>query len=381
MSPAPASDPGSALARVPLSAPPRRWSAEALVGPGALDRLPRLLRNRFSGFRVAAVADARALHFHAARLQAALPPESTVVEVPSGEEHKTRAEKERVENELLRRRMGRDTVVVGFGGGVVTDLAGFVAATYLRGVPYVGAPTTLLGAVDASVGGKTGVNTGWGKNLIGAYHQPAAILVDTEVLGTLPNAEFRDGLAEAFKMAATSDADAFESFEDDLAALSRRETAEVTRLITGSIRMKGAVVGADEREGGLREVLNFGHTVAHGLERASDYRLSHGAAVAVGIVAECRIAHSEGALGRRDEQRVVALFAAAGLPTRAPAGLSRSGVLEAMGSDKKARQGRLRFVLLEEIGRVRTRGEGAARRFAFPVSDEALDAGLARIGL
>lgn len=330
---------------------------------------------------MAAVADAGALRRHAGRLEAALPPGSLILERPSGEEHKTRAEKVRVEDEMLRRRLGRDTVILGFGGGVVTDLAGFVAATYLRGVPYVSVPTTLLGAVDASVGGKTGVNTRWGKNLIGAYHQPAAILVDTDVFGTLPDAEFRNGLAEAFKMAATSDAEAFAAFEREAGALRRREPAATARLITTSIRIKGAVVGADELEGGLREVLNFGHTVGHGLERASDYRLAHGAAVAVGVVSECRIARSEGALRARDEARVTALFASAGLPSRAPAGMRRRDVRKAMGSDKKARRGELRFVVLEGIGRVRAAGDGSGRQFAFPVSESSLDAGLSRIGL
>ncbi len=371
----------SGLSRVEVRVPRRDAFCEVVAGAGAILGLPDLLRDRFPGWRVAAIADAGALALHRDRLEAALPSGSTVVEVPSGEEHKTRRRKERIEDELLARHLGRDTVIVSFGGGVVSDLAAFVAATYLRGAPFVAVPTTLLAAVDASVGGKTGVNTPWGKNLIGAFRQPVAVFADTGFFGTLPDAEYRNGLAEAFKMAATSDAGAFARFEADLDPLLRRETGALTRLVAASVRIKTGVVRTDEQEAGLREVLNFGHTVGHGLELASGYRLPHGAAVATGIVAESRIARAEGLLSEADEARVVALLEAVGLPSRAPAGVTREAVLDGIRSDKKARGGRARFVLLAAVGRAHSEEADGARRYAFPVSGDAVDAGLRRIGL
>lgn len=382
MTTAPAADPAPHRTRFLLNTPRRESYCEIVIGEGALGELPDLLRHRFPGARAAAVADSGALALHEDRLRALLPRWTAIVEVPSGEENKTRAQKERVEDALLARRLGRDTVIVGFGGGVVTDLAGFVAATYLRGVPFIAVPTTLLAAVDASVGGKTGVNTPRGKNLVGAFSQPATVLADTGVLETLPDAEYRNGLAEAVKMAATNSASDFRAFEAGVDALRRREPAALTRLVAASVETKAGIVGEDELERGLREVLNFGHTVGHGLERASNYRLPHGAAVAVGIVAESRIARHMGVLDAEDEARVVGLLAEVGLPDKAPAGVNRRAVIRAIRSDKKVRGRKPRFVLLEAIGRVYSEeGAGQARSYAFPAPDEALDAGLSRIGL
>ena len=282
--------------RVPVEIPARAARCEVLVGGGALGKLPELLNGPFSDFRPVVVADIGALRFHGGRLRDALPPETPILEVPSGEHHKNRARKQRIEDRLLSRRLGRDTVIVGFGGGVLTDLAGYVAATYLRGVPFIALPTTLLAAVDASIGGKTGVNTRHGKNLIGVIRQPAAVVADTSLLRTLPDTELQEGLAEALKMAATSDALLFSELERDLEPVLRRVPEALARLIERSVRTKAGVVAADEREAGLREVLNFGHTVGHGLEHASGFRLPHGRAVAIGVLAESRMAVRAGFL-------------------------------------------------------------------------------------
>ena len=368
-------------ARVPVEAPGHGASYEIAVGAGILEELPAFLRKRYPGHRIAAIGDGEALRRHGGRLRTALPAETPVLEVPPGEESKSRAHKERLEDELLSRRLGRDTVIVGFGGGVVTDLAGFVAATYLRGVPFIACPTTLLAAVDASVGGKTGINTPHGKNLIGVIRQPAAVFADTRLLETLPEPEFLSGVAEALKMAATSDPELFGEIERGIAALGAREAAALTRLIAAAVRIKAAVVAADERESGLREVLNFGHTIGHGLENATDYALAHGAAVAVGMIAESRMALRAGFLEPAAEDRLRALIDTVGLSVRAPDGVERERVLAALRSDKKARGGTPRFVMLEDIGRVRDRDEQGRTAYSFPLPTEVVDAGLRAIGL
>ena len=367
--------------RVPVEAPGHDASYEIAVGAGTLEELSSFLRNRYPGHRVAAIGDGEALRRHGARLRQVLPAETPVLEVPPGEGSKSRAEKERLEDELLSRRLGRDTVVVGFGGGVVTDLAGFVAATYLRGVPFIACPTTLLAAVDASVGGKTGINTPHGKNLVGVIRQPAAVFADTRLLETLPEPELLSGIAEALKMAATSDPDLFGEIERNIPALRAREAAAMTRLIAAAVRIKAAVVSADERESGMREALNFGHTIGHGLERATGYRVAHGAAVAMGMVAESRMALRAGFLEAAAENRLRSLIESVGLPVQPPDGVERERVLAALASDKKARGGKPRFVVLEDIGRVRDRDDQGRAAYSFPLPTEVVDAGLHAIGL
>lgn len=369
------------LLSVPVETPGQDASYEIVVGAGALQNLPGFLRERYADHRIAAIGDEEALRRHGAHLHAVLPEETVAFPVPPGEDSKSRAEKERLEDALLSLRLGRDTLIVGFGGGVVTDLAGFVAATYLRGVPFVAVPTTLLAAVDASVGGKTGINTPHGKNLIGAIRQPAAVFADTRFLGTLPEPEFLNGVAEALKMAATNDPELFGEIERGIPALRAREAAALTRLIAAAVRIKAAVVSADERESGLREVLNFGHTIGHGLENASGYLLAHGAAVAVGMIAESRMARRAGFLEPAAEDRLHSLIGSVGLPLRAPDGVERGSVVSAMGSDKKARGGTPRFVMLEDIGRVRDRDEQGRTAYSFPLPAEVVDAGLRAIGL
>ena len=373
--------PNAGPLRIPVAVPGRRADYEVLVGPGALGALGPMLARRFPERAAAAIVDREALRCHGERLTAALPPGAPVLPLRPGERHKTRAEKERIEDELLSRRFGRDSVLVAFGGGVTTDLAGFVAATYLRGVPFIAVPTTLLAAVDASVGGKTGLDTPRGKNLIGAVHPPAAVIADTGLLQTLPPAELRNGVAEAVKMAATLEAGDFAFQERQREAVLGGDPEATAELVARSVRLKAAVVAEDEREAGRRQVLNFGHTVGHGLERATGYRLAHGAAVAVGMVAEARMAAVAGRLGPADESRLGALLRDFGLPTKAPEEASRAAVLSAMGSDKKTVGGEPRFVTLEGIGRVRERDAAGKPAWSHPMPDDALAAGLDAIGL
>jgi 3-dehydroquinate synthase len=277
---------------------------------------------------------------------------SEVLTVPAGEQVKSRETWARLTDDLLERRFGRDSGVVSLGGGVIGDLAGFVAATYMRGLPYLQLPTTLLAMVDASVGGKTGVNTAHGKNLVGAFHPPVAVVADPLVLATLPSREYRAGLAEAVKHGLIADGRYFEWMEAHQPALLNRDPETVAHLVRRSVQIKAAIVSEDEREAGKRVVLNAGHTVAHALERSSDYQMPHGEAVALGLLVECAIAEqlhlARAGLGRR----VAALLQGLGLPLKLSRPLDRGTLMNTMARDKKNRQDQIHFVLPREVGRM-----------------------------
>ncbi|MCS7173465.1 MAG: 3-dehydroquinate synthase [Armatimonadetes bacterium] len=279
--------------------------------------------------------------------------EPSPILVPPGERSKTLAAARRVYEAMAASRLDRTSGVLALGGGVVGDLGGFVAATYMRGIPLFLLPTTLLAQVDASVGGKTALNL-TARNLIGVFWQPAAVVSDVATLHSLPARELRAGLAEAIKHAAIADEGLFAWLEERLPEILRREPGVLTDLVARNVAIKARFVVADEREtDGAREALNFGHTVAHALEAALDYRIPHGEAVAQGMVAEARLAVRMGLLGAGEAARLEALVARAGLPTRLPP-LDPHDLLNRMGLDKKVRAGRLRFSLPERIGRVRT---------------------------
>jgi len=261
---------------------------------------------------------------------------------------------------------------VALGGGVVGDLGGFVAATFLRGVPYAQVPTTLLAMLDASVGGKVGVDTPHGKNLIGAFYPPSIVVADPLTLLSLPDRTYRAGLAEAVKHGLIADAEYFAWIEANARRLGARELEELTHLVHRSVELKAAVVSADERESGQRAVLNAGHTVAHGLEQESGYRLPHGEAVALGLVAECRIAERMGLASYGLTERVSTLLRALGLPTRLTQPVRLAVVLEAMTHDKKNRDGQVRLALPASVG-VMHRSEAAGENpWTVPVTEELL---------
>ncbi len=268
---------------------------------------------------------------------------------PPGDPHKTRAEKERLEDRMLALGIGRDGLVIGLGGGVSLDLAGFVAATYMRGIPSLYLPTTLLAQVDAAIGGKTGVNTSHGKNLIGAFHPPLAILADPETLESLPEAEWRNGLAEMVKTAVAADESLFLLLE------SRTKTADIRSMacpksIRRCMTVKTDIVRQDEREHGLRAVLNFGHSIGHALETLSEHRISHGEAVAAGMLAECRIAEILCGFPRSESERIGTVLRGIGFDLRLPFDSRR--ILETLRTDKKNRAGEIRMALPERIGRM-----------------------------
>ncbi len=327
-----------------------------VVGPGALASLaPTLADAGFDG-RLWVVADRVALGLHGDLLARVLPG-VPVLEVPGEEPHKTLRQAELIWDWLLERGAQRRDAVMAFGGGVVCDLAGFAAACYLRGIGLVNAPTTLLAQVDASVGGKTAVNHPRGKNLIGAFHQPIAVIADTTLLGTLSRRAFANGLAEVAKIAMVADAGLFERLERQAGALEPGAAALLTPIVARAIELKVAVVGRDERERGERMLLNYGHTVGHALEAATSYsRLLHGEAVAVGMEAAACIAGAMGMLGAEDASRQRRLLETLGLPTRC-AGPSVEDVVARIALDKKRAGGRQRWVLAERVGVARVRDD------------------------
>jgi 3-dehydroquinate synthase len=273
-----------------------------------------------------------------------------LLDFPPGERSKTANTIYNLHTQLLAHGVQRDSLIVALGGGVVGDVAGFVAATVLRGVEYVHVPTTLLAQVDSSIGGKVGVDHPYGKNLIGAFHQPAAVFTDPCVLRTLNAADFRNGLAEIVKIAAALDKAFFRDIERHARKITKNNSGVLRTLIAHAVGLKASVVRKDERDMGLRRTLNLGHTLGHACEAASGYRLPHGAAVAMGLAGEAHIAVIMGLLAQRDFRRLVNLLAALKLPTKIPRALSRPRILAALELDKKVLEGRPRFVLLKGIG-------------------------------
>jgi 3-dehydroquinate synthase len=290
---------------------------------------------------------------------------SSLHRMPAGEVHKTRATWARLTDDLLAAGCGRDTTIVAVGGGVVGDVAGFVAATFMRGVPLVQYPTSLLAMIDASIGGKTGVDTDAGKNLVGAFHPPLAVLIDVETLRTLPGAHRRAGLAEAIKHGVVADAGYFAQVETMLPALLADDMPTTLDLVARSVEIKSAVVRADARERGLRKTLNFGHTLGHAIEQASGYSLLHGEAVAIGMVLEARLAERIGVAERGTAREIQRVVGAAGLPTERPSALEAQAVLEATRHDKKSRGGAVAYALPARVGQM----AGAERDWAIEVGD------------
>jgi 3-dehydroquinate synthase len=325
-------------------------SYPVLVEPGLLGRLDRLAGEYLPGRRLAMIADETVYRLCREGRLGAVPWKGDTLTFPAGERSKTRETWSRLTDELLRREFGRDSGILALGGGVAGDLAGFVAATYLRGVPYAQVPTTLLAMLDASVGGKTGVDTPEGKNLIGAFHPPAVVLADPLVLGTLPAREYRAGLAEAVKHGLIADRAYFEWMETEADQLTARDSATLQHLVRRSVEIKAEVVSEDEREGGRRAILNAGHTVAHALERATDYRMPHGEAVGLGLVVECALAAGLGLASPETGARTAALLQRLGLPSRIGEPIAAERLLAAMRSDKKNRGGAVRFALPRGLG-------------------------------
>lgn len=339
---------------IPVQLGARSYSI--IVESGALATVGARLRDLRVGTRAALVSDDTIMRLYGKAVGDSLRAAGftvTVVEVPEGEAAKTLEVAGRCWDALLGAGLDRSSTVLALGGGAVGDVAGFVAATYMRGMNFVQLPTTVLAQVDASSGGKTAIDHPLAKNLIGTFYQPRLVIADPTVVRTLPEREFRSGLAEIIKHGVVLDAAYFGELERETGALLARDLAVLERVIAGSCRLKASVVERDEREAELRAVLNYGHTIGHALEAASGYAVyTHGEAVSLGMAAEARLARRLGLAGAETVERQERLLAAVGLPIRM-APLDHGAVLAAMSRDKKARDGRLPFVLAPAIGSFR----------------------------
>lgn len=321
-----------------------------LIGDGISGELSSFLSEAGVGARRFIVSNPTVWKLHGEALQKSIGADAQVVLIPDGERYKTLQTTSRIYEALIRGGADRGSAIVAVGGGVVGDVAGFAAASFLRGITLVHVPTTLLAQVDSSIGGKVGVNHQLGKNLIGAFHQPAVVLTDPALLSTLPRREFRSGLYEVVKYGMISSRSLFDRLVSDTKAISKRDPGVLLPVIAESCRIKAEVVSADEKESGLRRILNFGHTVGHALEAVTKYRrFRHGEAIAYGMLAAADLAVARGALADRERQALAGLIAKLG-PLPAVADLPMSEILEAVRRDKKVVHGRLHFVICIEIG-------------------------------
>lgn len=331
-----------------VDVPLERAGYAVWIGDGLLAHLGERIRPFHAGGAVALVTDETVGSIHGAAAMNSLKEaghDPVRIDVPAGEASKRMEMVAHVCDRMIEAGLDRKALVVALGGGVVGDLAGFVAGIYYRGVPYVQVPTTIVAQVDSSVGGKTGVNAPGGKNLIGVFHQPVTVIADTSTLATLPDREFREGFAEVIKHAAIRDPEML-----DLLDPTRRDG--LAELIARNVGIKARIVAADERETtGERALLNFGHTVGHAIEQAAGYgRLLHGEAIAIGIHAALRLSIAKAGLPEKEAARVLAALEAFELPARIPADLATDEILAAMAKDKKFEAGGIRFVLLERLG-------------------------------
>ncbi len=354
---------------------------EILIGPDLLKRIGRECRRLELGRQCAVISDRNVAPTYGSRCLANLAAagfEPVLITIPAGETAKNLKTVQSCYDQLARYRFERNSFIIALGGGVVGDIAGFVAATYLRGVAFVQVPTTLLAQVDSSVGGKVGVNLRTGKNLVGAFFQPRLVLCDLDTLGTLPPRELRAGLAEVIKYGIICDGALFRQLERDLPKLLDRKSQPLAGVVARCCAIKAQIVEKDETESGLRAILNFGHTIGHAIEAISGYgKYLHGEAIAIGQVAAATLSSKVSGMPERDAERITRLFRRAGLPTQITLNPRRQEKLfSAMRLDKKVSGGEIKFVLAKRIGEVvcgqtvppALIGEALAPRMATPVS-------------
>jgi 3-dehydroquinate synthase len=329
----------------------RRHRYCVCVGPGLLKAVGSRVRKHLACKTCAIVSDTNVAALFANRIEESLASagfEPTLITIPAGEKSKTLTQVSKICDQMIAAGLDRQSFVVGLGGGMIGDISGFVAAIYERGIPHVQIPTTLLAMVDSSIGGKTGVNTRDGKNLIGVFHHPSLVIDDVDVLKTLPRREFNQGFAEMIKHAVIADRELFRTLQSWEAG----EAPALQRLIRRNIQIKSKIVAKDAHDRtGHRAVLNFGHTVGHAIERAGGYRkFLHGEAVSLGIVAACTISMKKAGLSVDQRDAIVHLLRKFDLPTRLPPNFSRKKILDALKFDKKFEAGKVRFVVTPRIG-------------------------------
>lgn len=338
------------------------------IGTGLLDRVASLAVQLAPAHRYAVITDSNVGPLYAQRIAEQFSRNNVeVFTFPAGEAFKTRETWANLTDQLMTAGFGRDSAVIAVGGGVVGDMAGFVASTYMRGIPVIQVPTTLLAMIDASIGGKTGVDTTAGKNLVGTFHPPEAVLSDPTVLTSLPKDELRSGLAEAVKHGVIADAAYFQSLKEvhvspTQDSINGKSDHSLTDLIIGSVRIKARTVSEDEREGGIRKILNFGHTIGHAIELLSNFELPHGHAISIGMTLETRAAEKAGITEPGTSVEIAKMLKHFDLPTTLPASgksaFNSARILEVMRTDKKGRSGLIEYAVPVRIGKM-ARGDGA----------------------
>jgi 3-dehydroquinate synthase len=326
-------------------------SYRVLIGPGLLETVGDAIKEKLAPSQCAIISDTNIAPLFAGKVQKNLTSagfEPVLITVPAGEQSKTLERAGSVADEMLRAGLDRQSFVIGLGGGVVGDLSGFVAAIFERGIPHLQIPTTLLAMVDSSIGGKTGVNTIAGKNLLGAVHQPSLVIDDIDVLKTLPRRVLRQGFAEIIKHAVIADAKMFRELKNETAS----DALSLQTIVQRNVEIKSNIVAKDEFDRtGERALLNFGHTIGHAIERAGNYeQFLHGEAVSLGIIAACAISVKKAGLSIADVKAIVDLLQRFGLPTKLPDDFPHQRILDALKFDKKFEQGEIRFVVTPKIG-------------------------------
>jgi len=357
--------------RVPL-VEQRDASYDILIGAGLVRQLDKILPEYCPSAAYAVISDSHVGKLYGEDLTKQLLAIGYQVELltfPAGEWNKTRDTWASLSDRMLAAHFGRDSAVIAVGGGVVNDLAGFVAATYLRGVPLVQVPTTLLAMIDSSIGGKTGVDVPAGKNLLGAFHQPSVVVADLELLASLSSVQLAAGLAEAVKHGVMADLDYFAFLENEYAAIFAKHAPALDRLVRRSVEIKAGIVAQDERENGKRAILNFGHTVGHAIEATSKYEVLHGEAVAIGMVYESRLAEQLGIAAGGTTQRIRGALERLHLPIERPDASHVDDLIAAMRADKKVRDREIRLALPRAIGSAH--GDNG-RGWTVPVAEAAL---------
>ncbi len=348
----------------------RLGSCAIHVERGLISRIGALATRYAPAHRYALVSDSNVEPIYGGKIEAAFPADTIyAVTVPAGEESKTRESWAAITDRLIEKGFGRDSAIIAVGGGMIGDLAGFTAATFMRGVPVIQVPTTLLAMVDASIGGKTGVDVPGGKNLVGSFHHPAAVLIDPQVLATLPLKQLCAGFAEVIKCGVAADEGYFARVREAVPALlavSIEKSDEIQPLIVGAVGIKVRIVEQDERESGIRKVLNFGHTIGHAVELITGYALLHGEAVAIGMAVESRLAERIGVAQSGTTSRITEALTAAKLPIELPPQCKAQVMIDAMRSDKKTREGTIRFALPRRVGEMARSGSD----WSVPVTDE-----------
>ncbi|MCI0454135.1 MAG: 3-dehydroquinate synthase [Candidatus Dadabacteria bacterium] len=328
-------------------------SYEIIIGEDILKKIPQFLKKEKSAYVYVIITDSNVTSLYGQELLKVFKNSglnSHLIAFHAGEAHKSRDTKAWIEDEMSKLKIGRDSCIIALGGGVVGDMAGFVAATYNRGLPCIQAPTTLVSSVDSSIGGKTGVDTPYGKNLIGTFYQPWRVYIDVSTLRTLHEKEIREGLAEIIKYSVIKDEKLFEYLEKNIEHVFSFTTKVLIHIIRRCCEIKGEVVELDEKESNLRKILNFGHTIGHAIENASNYTISHGEAISIGMVIEGEIGVELGFWNKLEFKKLLALLKRARLPVKLHKPLDITRIIDTMKLDKKARRGKIEVVLPKKIG-------------------------------